>query len=124
MGASALIHLHLWASGYRHIPVIGPMFLVQGTVGLAIAVAVITLRKPILALVAGGFLLGTIAGLLTSVWWGIFGFHDSFGAPFALTSLIVEITGVFVLVAASSFNSLTIIGQNRTIFSRRGRDAP
>jgi hypothetical protein len=30
---SAIIHLHLWASGYSGIAVIGPLFLAQGVIG-------------------------------------------------------------------------------------------
>ena len=51
---SAVIHLHLWVASYRHIPTIGPLFLVQGIAGIVIAVAIVVLRRPIM--VAGGAL--------------------------------------------------------------------
>ena len=36
---SAVIHLHLWATGYSSISVIGPLFLAQGVAGILLAVA-------------------------------------------------------------------------------------
>lgn len=34
---SGVIHLQLWSDGYRSISVIGPLFLIQGVVGIALA---------------------------------------------------------------------------------------
>jgi hypothetical protein len=59
LACSSAIHLHLWWDGYRSIPTIGPLFLVQGIVGIALAVGVVVLRRP--CALAGGalFALGT-----------------------------------------------------------------
>src|SRR5580698_4973526 len=60
--ASGLIHLHLWATGYRHISTIGPLFLLQGIAGIALAL-VVAVSRQLLAMVAGAlFALGTMAG--------------------------------------------------------------
>lgn len=94
---SAVIHLHLWSAGYRHIPTIGPLFLLQGVLGIVLAVGIAVVRHP-LALVAGAlFAVGTIGGLLLSVNVGLFGFQDSLSAPFAVQSLVVEIVAAVVL---------------------------
>jgi hypothetical protein len=98
---SALIHLHLWSTGYRHIPTIGPLFLLQGIAGLAVAVAVAVTRHPWVAAAGALFVAGTLGGLVLSVEVGLFGFTDSFHAPYAVTSLMVEAAAFVVLVAAA-----------------------
>ncbi|HEV3452123.1 MAG TPA: hypothetical protein VG869_13105, partial [Acidimicrobiia bacterium] len=49
VAASALIHLYLWADGYRQVTTIGPLFLAQGVVGLALAVLLIAYPKAVAA---------------------------------------------------------------------------
>jgi hypothetical protein len=94
---SALIHLHLWASGYRHIPTIGPLFLLQGITGIALALVVVVSRQP-LAMVCGAlFALGTLGGLVLSIEVGLFGFKDSLSAPYATLSVAVESAALVAL---------------------------
>src|ERR1035438_3405714 len=61
---SGVIHLDLWADGYKDISVIGPLFLVQGIASILLAVAIVAFRW--LALLAAGAVAGlaTGAGLL------------------------------------------------------------
>ena len=98
---SAVIHLKLWATGYRDISVIGPLFLAQGIAAIAIGVAVVALRR--LAVLATGAMLAvaTAAGLLISVHVGLFGFVESLAVPYATLSLAVEFTAGFVLLAGA-----------------------
>jgi len=98
---SAIIHIHLWSTGYRHIPTIGPLFLLQGIAGITIAVVVALIRRAWAALVGAGFAASTIAGLLLSVEVGLFGFEDSLSAPDATLSLMVESAALVVLAAAA-----------------------
>jgi hypothetical protein len=100
VGVTALIHLYLWADGYRHIPTIGPLFLAQGVAGLGLAVALVGYPRIALAVLAAGFLLATIAGLLVSASAGLFGFMDTLDAPWASTSLAVEAAGAALLAVA------------------------
>jgi hypothetical protein len=87
---SALIHLHLLGGGYRHIPTIVPLFLLQGIAGIALAVVVIVSRQP-LAMAGGAlFALGTFGGLVLSIEIGLFGFKDRIGAPYATLAVVVE----------------------------------
>ena len=95
---SALIHLYLWADGYRHIPTIGPLFVWQGIVGMTLAVALVAYPRVTLAVVGAAFLLATIAGLLLSATAGLFGFMDHLDAPWANTSLVVESVGAALLL--------------------------
>ena len=99
---SSVIHLQLWSDGYRTISVIGPLFLIQGIAGIALALAMAVLRRLALLAAGAGLLAGTAAGLLVSSAFGLFGFQDSLAVPDAMTSLTVEFTGAAVLAAASA----------------------
>ncbi len=98
---SGVIHLDLWADGYKDISVIGPLFLVQGIASILLAVAIVAFRW--LALIVAGALAGlaTGAGLLLSVYVGLFGYTESLTVPYAVLSLAVEFTAAFVLLAAA-----------------------
>jgi len=98
---SSVIHLQLWSDGYRSISVIGPLFLIQGIAGIALALAMVVLRRAALLAAGAALLAGTAAGLLVSSAFGLFGFQDSLAVPYAMTSLTVEFTGAAVLAAAT-----------------------
>lgn len=106
LGATAGIHLHLYTTGYQHIPTIGALFLVNGIVASVLALAVLAAPRglPLLgaALAATGLEIGTFAGLLYSTHHTLFGFRDSMQAPYARTSLYVEIAGAVVLAALAA----------------------
>jgi predicted lipoprotein with Yx(FWY)xxD motif len=80
--AVGAIHLDLYLTGYRTIPTIGWLFLLQviAAFGLGLAVLVIPDRLVLagrLAASAGaGFALATLGGYLLSVWIGLFGFKE------------------------------------------------
>jgi predicted lipoprotein with Yx(FWY)xxD motif len=80
--ATGAIHLDLYLTGYRTIPVIGWLFLLQVIAAFALGLAVLaTGGRPVLAgrlAAAGGagFALATLGGYLLSVWTGLFGFHE------------------------------------------------
>jgi hypothetical protein len=97
---SALVHLHLWMNGYRRLPTIGPLFLAQVIAGFVIAVLVLLLRNVVAAIVGFGFVASTLGGFLISVNAGLFGFQDSFAAPYAHMAFDVEIVAMVLLVAA------------------------
>jgi hypothetical protein len=98
---SGVIHLELWADGYRDISVIGPLFLVQGIAIIVLAVPVVAFRW--LALLVAGAVAGiaTAAGLLLTASVGLFGYTESLTVPYAALSLAVEFTAAFVLLVAA-----------------------
>ena len=100
------IHFHLWDDGYRHIPTIGPLFLLQSIAGLLIGVLVIAVRRVWTAVIGIGFALATMVGFLISVEHGLFGFKDSWAAPFAGLAFTVEIVTAVILVVAALACSL------------------
>lgn len=87
---SGLIHLHFWNIAYRHVPTLGPLFLVQVVATLLIAVALVATRR--LIVVAAAFLLmgGTIVGFILVRTVGLFNFKLGFTSGLAATVLVVE----------------------------------
>ncbi len=100
---SAYVHFHLWGEtdGYRSIPTIGPLFLLQSIAGLVIGLGIIAVRRVWAAVVGVGFALATIGGFLVSVVHGLFGFKESWLAPFAKEAFVVEVIAAALLVAAA-----------------------
>lgn len=96
---SSIIHFHLWSTSYRHIPTIGPLFIMQVIVGIVLAVVLAVFRRVWTALVAFGFVASTIGGFLLSVNVGLFGFQDSWSAPFAGMAFAVEVSALVLLAA-------------------------
>src|SRR6185312_12480582 len=102
--ATAAIHLDLYLTGYRTIPTIGWLFLLQVIAAFGLAVAVLAIPRRLvtpnrLAAAAGaGFALGTFGGYLLSVWIGLFGFKEvRTGA--GITAGLVEVAAFVVLAA-------------------------
>jgi hypothetical protein len=111
---SGAIHLHLWASGYKSVPTIGWLFLLQSISAFVLGATVLVTRHPVPAAAGALFLASTIGGLVWSVELSLFGFRDSFSAPFATESLGVESAGIVVLALASAVSW-------RSRLRRRGR---
>jgi hypothetical protein len=101
---TAYIHFHLWneTDGYRHISVIGPLFLAQAIGGLVIAVALVAIRRVWVAIAGAGFGLSTLVGFLLTVGLtkGLFNFKESWLAPFAQQAFGIEIALTVVLLVA------------------------
>jgi predicted lipoprotein with Yx(FWY)xxD motif len=102
--ATAAIHLDLYLTGYRTIPTIGWLFLLQviAAFGLGLAVLAIPSRLVItgrLAAAAGaGFALATLGGYILSVWIGLFGFKEV-RTTTGIVAGAVEVAAFVVLAA-------------------------
>lgn len=96
---SSYIHFHLWdeTDGYRSIKTIGPLFLLQSIAGLVLGIGVIVIRRLWAAVLGAGFGVATMVGFLISVSHGLFGFKDSWSAPFAHQAFAIEIAIIVVL---------------------------
>ena len=99
---SGVIHLQLWSDGYRSISVIGPLFLIQGVGGIALAALIAVFRRVVLMAAGAVMMAATAAGLLLSAGIGLFGFTESLAVPYAMSSLVVEFAGAAVLAAATA----------------------
>jgi plastocyanin len=76
LAATAGIHLDLYLTGYRDIPTIGWLFLLQIIVAFALAIAVVAGPGPLPAAAGAGFAISTLGGYLLTVWIGLFGFQE------------------------------------------------
>jgi len=113
---SGYIHLYLWGRQpypYRSIPTIGPLFLLQGIVGILLGVLVVVTRRLFAVLLAAGFMVVSIAALVIDVQVGMFGFQDSWQAPYATGTLRYEIVGaVLLLIAAGALAWPAVAGRS------------
>jgi hypothetical protein len=101
VATTGVIHLHVWSTGYRAIPAIGTLFLVQGIAALLLALAVVAARRLVVTAIGAGFMAASVGGLLASTTGKLFGFHESFAAPFTGLALVVGVTGLGLLTAAA-----------------------
>jgi hypothetical protein len=102
---SGYIHLQLWGRQpypYSAIPTIGPLFLLQGIVGILLGVLVVATRRLFAVLLAAGFLVVSVAALVIDVEVGMFGFQDSWSVPYATSTLYWEIVGAVLLLIGAA----------------------
>jgi predicted lipoprotein with Yx(FWY)xxD motif len=74
--AAAAIHLDLYLTGYRSIPVIGGLFLLQIIVGFLVGAVVLVTGSRVAAAAGAVFALATLGGYLLSIWAELFGFKE------------------------------------------------
>jgi predicted lipoprotein with Yx(FWY)xxD motif len=74
--AAGAIHLDLYLTGYRTIPTIGPLFLLQVIAAFALAVAIPVTGSWLVAAAGALFAVSTLGGYLLSLWVGLFGFTE------------------------------------------------
>ena len=106
---SALIHLHLWMHGYRQIPTtgplflhtLGPLFMAQAVTGIVLALVLAVFRRVWAAVLSFGFVAFTMVGFLISVGGGLFGFQDSWSAPFAHEAFFVELAALITIAVGA-----------------------
>ncbi len=120
MGA---IHFHLWNTGYRHIPTIGVLFLLNVIGALIVALAVLVTPTRLVALPAAGgaaMAAGTLVGLIISVSHGLFGFKDSTNAPDFVLSIVVEVAAIVVLAGLALASRPQLVLRRGTVAADRG----
>jgi predicted lipoprotein with Yx(FWY)xxD motif len=74
--ATGAVHLDLYLTGYRSIPFIGRLFLLQVIAALGLAAVTLASGSRLIAMAGAGFTLATLGGYLLSVWIGLFGFKE------------------------------------------------
>jgi len=67
LAATGAIHLDLYLTGYRSIPTIGWMFLLQVITAFGLAAAVLATGSRLIAAAGAGFALATLGGYLLSM---------------------------------------------------------
>jgi hypothetical protein len=104
LAVSGVIHADLYIHGYRHIPTVGPAFLLQASVFCALAVLIALGAPDWFSWAAAALSVGTLIAFALSRTVGLFGFTERGlqPAPQAVLSLITEVltvalVAVFVL---------------------------
>jgi predicted lipoprotein with Yx(FWY)xxD motif len=76
LAVSAGIHLDLYLTGYRKIPTIGWLFLLQVLVGFMLTIAALVTRSRLASAASAALALSTLGAYLLAVWIGLFGFKE------------------------------------------------
>jgi predicted lipoprotein with Yx(FWY)xxD motif len=76
LAVSAGIHLDLYLTGYRKIPTVGWLFLMQVIVGFVLTIAALVTRSRLAAAASAALALSTLGAYLLAVWIGLFGFKE------------------------------------------------
>jgi predicted lipoprotein with Yx(FWY)xxD motif len=98
--ASGAIHLDLYLTGYRTIPTIGPLFLLQVIAAFALAVAIPVTGSWVAAAAGAGFAVSTLGGYLLSLWVGLFGFTEV-RTTAGIVAGIIDVAAFAALVLAA-----------------------
>ena len=98
---TAAIHLDLYLTGYRSIPTIGWLFLLQVIAGFALGLAVLASGSRLAAAAGAGFALATLGGYLLSLWAGLFGFTE-------VRTTAGIVAGVIEVAAAAALGMLAL----------------
>jgi len=101
LAATAAVHLDLYLTGYRTIPVIGWLFLLQVIAGFGLAAAVLASGRRIVAAAGAGFAVATLGGYLMSVWAGLFGFTEV-RTTAGIAAGVIEVAAFAVLAVAAA----------------------
>jgi predicted lipoprotein with Yx(FWY)xxD motif len=98
--ATAAIHLDLYLTGYKTIPTIGWLFLLQVIAGFVLAAAVLATSSWLASGAAAGFAVSTLGGYLLSVWVGLFGFREV-STTAGIAAGVIEVAAFAALAAAA-----------------------
>jgi hypothetical protein len=101
LAVTGVSHAYLYVHGYRHIPTIGPAFLIQASVSFALA-ALILVGGPAWLRWAGAMLAGgSLVAFALSRTVGLFGFSEQGWqpSPHAALSAVAEVLTVVLWLA-------------------------
>jgi predicted lipoprotein with Yx(FWY)xxD motif len=113
--ATAAIHLDLYLTGYKNLPTIGWLFLLQVIAGFALAAAVLATGNQVVAALGAGFAVATLGGYLLSIWVGLFGFTEV-RTTAGIVAGIIEVCAFAVLALLA----ITPVPDRRAVGGRGG----
>jgi hypothetical protein len=103
--AMGAIHLYLWLTGYRDVPVIGLLFVLNAVGSGVLAAGLVAVPAHRIRAVAGlaaVFTAGTLGALVLSVTVGLFGFRESFAGALVFVTIVVEAAGCVCLAVLAA----------------------
>jgi predicted lipoprotein with Yx(FWY)xxD motif len=99
--ATASLHLDLYLTGYRTIPTIGWLFLLQIIVAYGLGALVLVTGNRLVAAAGAGFALATLGGYLLTLQFGLFGFREV-RTTAGIVAGIIEVAAFAVLAALAA----------------------
>ena len=99
--ASGAIHLDLYLTGYRTIPTIGPLFLLQVIAAFVLAAGILVTGNWLVEAAGAGFLVSVLGGYLLSLWVGLFGFTEV-RTTAGIVAGIIDVAGFAALALAAA----------------------
>jgi predicted lipoprotein with Yx(FWY)xxD motif len=100
LAVSASIHLGLYLTGYKSIPTIGWLFLLQVVVAFVLTATVLVTHSGLAAAASAGFALSTLGAYLLAVWIGLFGFKE-IRTRAGIAAGLIEVAAFGVLALAA-----------------------
>jgi len=101
LAATGAIHLDLYLTGYRSIPTIGWLFLLQVIAAFGLAALIVAMNSRLVAAAGAGFSISTLGGYLLSVWAGLFGFKEV-RTTAGIVAGVVEVAALTVLALVAA----------------------
>jgi predicted lipoprotein with Yx(FWY)xxD motif len=98
--ATAAIHLDLYLTGYRTIPTIGWLFLLQVISAFGLGAIVLVSASRLASTAGAGFALATLGGYLLSLRIGLFGFREVRTAA-GIVAAVIEVATFSALAAVA-----------------------
>ena len=98
--ASGAIHLDLYLTGYRSIPTIGWLFLLQVISAFALAIAIPATGLRLAYAAGAAFAIGTLFGYLLSLKIGLFGFTEV-RTTAGIVAALIDVAAFAVLAAGA-----------------------
>ena len=100
------IHLHLWSEGYKHLGTIGPLLIADFVAAMVIALLLLGVHRwnlvAAVSFAGAGLALLALGALALSINVGLFGFTESWKAPFTHVSVGVESAAAAVLLVTAA----------------------
>ncbi len=98
--STGVIHLDLYVTGYRTIPTIGWLFLLQVVADFVLSAALIVSDRRLVSAAGAGLVMSTLLGYLIALRVSLFGFREV-RTTAGIVAGVIEIAG-FALLAAST----------------------
>jgi predicted lipoprotein with Yx(FWY)xxD motif len=96
--AAGAMHLDLYVTGFKNIPTIGVLFLLQVIAAFGLALIVAVTGSRLFAAAGALFALATLGGYLLSIWAGLFGYTEVSTTAGIVTG-VIEVAAFAVLAA-------------------------
>jgi predicted lipoprotein with Yx(FWY)xxD motif len=100
LAVSASIHLALYLTGYKSIPTIGWLFMMQVVVAFVLTATVLVTHSWLAAAASAAFALSTLGAYLLAVWIGLFGYKE-IRTRVGIAAGLIEVAAFGVLALAA-----------------------